>query len=178
MDIGGSRRATARSAVLVAVCLGAAWAEGPVRAARQDPPPAGGAPRQPTPSRQEINDRFVARLTAAIAGREQEPAGRVFKNIRFALFKKIPAVDLLDIMNGGYSKALGVDCTHCHVETDFASDQKPPKRVAREMAAMHRRINQTLARMKALDSLPEDRFINCGTCHRGTLRPQKRTLDR
>ena len=78
-------------------------------------------------------------------------------------------------MDGGYSKALGVDCTHCHVETDFASDDKPPKRVAREMAAMHRRINQALGRMKELDSLPEDRFINCGTCHRGTLHPQKRT---
>jgi Photosynthetic reaction centre cytochrome C subunit len=166
---------TARSALLVALCVGAAWAASPARAA-QDTRPAAGAAREPDPSRrQEINDRFVARLTADIAGREQEPAGRVFKNIRFALFKKIPAVDLLDIMNGGYSKALGVACTHCHVETDFASDEKPPKRVAREMAAMHRRINQALGRMQELDSLPEDRFINCGTCHRGTLHPQKRT---
>jgi Photosynthetic reaction centre cytochrome C subunit len=159
----------------VACCAGAAWAGGPVRAARQDTKPAAGAAREATPSRQEINDRFVARLTAGIAGREQEPAGRVFKNIRFELFKKIPAADLLDIMNGGYSKALGVDCTHCHVDTDFASDEKPPKRIAREMAAMHRRINQALGRMRTLDSPPEDRFINCGTCHRGTLHPQKRT---
>ena len=175
MDIQTVAPWTARSALVVALCVSAASAGSPVRAARQDTQPAAGAVREPTPSRQEINNRFVARLTAGIAGREQEPAGRVFKNIRFALFKKIPAADLLDIMNGGYSKALGVTCTHCHVETDFASDEKPPKRVAREMAAMHRRINQTLARMKALDSLPEDRFINCGTCHRGTLHPQKRT---
>jgi Photosynthetic reaction centre cytochrome C subunit len=166
---------TSRSALAVTLCAGAAWAGSPVRAAPQDTRPAAAAVRQETPSRQEINDRIVARLSAAIAGREQEPAGRVFKNIRFALFKNIPAADLLDIMNGGYSKALGVTCTHCHVETDFASDEKPPKRVAREMAAMHRRINQELGRMKTLDSLPEDRFINCGTCHRGTLHPQKRT---
>jgi Photosynthetic reaction centre cytochrome C subunit len=166
---------TARSAFIVALCAGTAWAGSSVRAARQATEPAARAAREPTPSRQEINDRFVARLTADIAGREHEPAGRVFKNIRFALFKKIPAADLLDIMNGGYSKALGVTCTHCHVETDFASDEKAPKRVAREMAAMHRRINQALGRMKELDSLPEDRFINCGTCHRGTLHPQKRT---
>ena len=77
-------------------------------------------------------------------------------------------------MNGGYSRALGVTCTHCHVETDFASDGKRSKRVAREMAAMHRRINGMLARIKTLDSEPEDRFTNCGTCHRGTLHPQKR----
>jgi hypothetical protein len=169
---------TTATSLLVAAFVGAAWAGSTVRA----PPPdtrasasrGNGAP-QPTPSRQEINDRYVAQVTAAIAGREQQPAGRVFKNIRFALFKKIPAVDLLDIMNSGYSKALGVDCTHCHVDTDFASDEKPPKRVAREMAAMHRGINQALGKMKALDSLPEDRYINCGTCHRGTLHPQKRT---
>ena len=28
--------------------------------------------------------------------------------------------DFLGIMNGGYAKALGVRCTHCHVEDDFA----------------------------------------------------------
>jgi hypothetical protein len=166
---------TVRRALLVVACAGAAWTAGPVRAARQDSPPAAGAPRDPAPSRQDINDRFVARLRAGIAGREQEPASRVFRNIRFVLFKRIPAGDLLDIMNGGYSQALGVDCTHCHVDTDFASDEKRPKRVAREMAAMHRRINQTLGSMKGLDSEPEDRYINCGTCHRGTLHPQKRT---
>jgi hypothetical protein len=78
---------------------------------------------------------------------------------------------MLDIMNGGYSRALGVRCTHCHVEQDFASDDKRPKRAAREMAAMHLTINQTLARMGNLESSPEDRFINCATCHRGQVDP-------
>ena len=123
--------------------------------------------------RQRINDEFVQRIKTSIAGREHEPAGKVFKNIRFALFKPTPAGDLLDIMNGGYSRALGVTCTHCHVETDFASDEKRPKRAARAMAGMHRAINQQLAKMQDLESDPEDRFINCATCHRGSLRPQR-----
>jgi hypothetical protein len=129
---------------------------------------------RPSPEeRQQINDKFVQRVMASIAGREQEPADRVFKNIRFPLFKRIPAGDLLDIMNGGYSRALGVTCTHCHIETDFSSDEKRPKRAARAMAKMHRAINQELARMRDLESDPEDRFVNCGTCHRGSTRPQK-----
>lgn len=123
--------------------------------------------------RQAINDRFVQRVKASIAGREGEPAERVFRNIRFELFKPIPAGDLLDIMNGGYARALGVTCTHCHVEHDFSSDEKRPKRAARAMAGMHRAINQELAKMTDLESDPEDRFINCGTCHRGSTRPQR-----
>jgi hypothetical protein len=106
-----------------------------------------------------------------IAGRENEPAGRVFKNIKLEWFKSVPARQLLDIMNGEYSRALGVRCTHCHVEQDFASDDKRPKRAARGMAAMHWTINQTLAKMGNLESSPEDRFINCATCHRGQVDP-------
>jgi len=76
-------------------------------------------------------------------------------------------------MNGGYSRALGVRCTHCHADQDFASDEKRPKRAAREMAAMHWNINQTLAGMQNLDSPAEDRFINCATCHRGQVDPHE-----
>ena len=74
-------------------------------------------------------------------------------------------------MNGGYARALGVRCTHCHDERDFSSDEKRPKRAAREMAAMRWTINRTLAKMKDLTSAPDDRFINCATCHRGKLDP-------
>jgi hypothetical protein len=134
------------------------------------------ATRHSPEERQRINDEFVQRLRSSIAGREREPASRVFKNIRFELFKTVPAADLLDIMSGGYSRALGVTCTHCHVETDFSSDEKRPKRAARAMAEMHRSINQALAKMDDLESDPEDRFVNCGTCHGGTLRPQRRSV--
>lgn len=74
-------------------------------------------------------------------------------------------------MNEGYSLALGVACTHCHVEQDFASDDKRPKRAAREMAVMHRMINEQLGKMESPKGKPEDRFINCAVCHRGAIDP-------
>jgi hypothetical protein len=122
---------------------------------------------------QEVNDRFVRQLTTRIGARENEPAHLVFKNIKLEWFKNTPAKQLLDIMDGGYAKALGVRCTHCHVADDFASDEKREKRAAREMAAMHWDINQRLVRMQNLESGPEERFINCATCHRGSTDPHK-----
>src|SRR5438067_7400390 len=40
-----------------------------------------------------------------------------------------------------YTQALGVMCTHCHVQGDFASDEKRQKNTARMMIAMARDIN-------------------------------------
>ena len=135
--------------------------------------PAGTAPRTSAePSTQEINDRFEQEIAERIVGRENEPAGKVFKNMRIEWLKTTPARQLLDIMNFGYARALGVRCTHCHVEHDFSSDDKRPKRAAREMATMHRTINQTLRKMKDLKSEPEERLINCATCHRGQTSPR------
>lgn len=120
-------------------------------------------------SNQEINDGFAQKISKQIAGREQEPAGKVFKNIH--IMTNTPAARFLLIMNLGYSRALGVTCTHCHVEEDFSSDDKRPKRAAREMAAMHRSINEQLAKMQNLETSPQGHFINCSTCHRGNVDP-------
>ena len=133
--------------------------------------PAVSAPPQQQPSIQDVNDGFVRDLSARIAGRESQPSRVVFTNIKLAWFKDVPAKQLLEIMDGGYAKALGVRCTHCHVADDFASDEKRPKRAAREMAAMHWDINQRLARMRNLTDAPTERFINCATCHRGKTDP-------
>jgi hypothetical protein len=120
---------------------------------------------------QAFNDRMVEQLRKKIAGKESRPASEVFENIQIELFKTVPAERLLGIMNRGYSRALGVKCTHCHMEDDFASDDMREKQAAREMAAMHKAINDQLAKMKHLEGTPEDRFINCSTCHRGKVDP-------
>src|SRR2546423_9146874 len=93
------------------------------------------------PPVQEINDQFAAKILKSIAGHETEPAEQVFMDIRIDRLKSAPAAQFITIMNQGYAKALGVACTHCHVESDFSSDKKRPKRAAREMAAMHTAIN-------------------------------------
>ena len=112
-------------------------------------------------------------MAERIAGHEFEPAKDVFKNIQIEWLKNIPAARLLTIMNAGYSRSLGVKCTHCHVEQDFSSDDKRPKRAAREMAVMHRMVNQQLAQMKNLETPPDDRSISCIACHRGTINPNR-----
>ena len=112
-----------------------------------------------------------------IAGRENDPAEQVFKNINIQWLKGVPAGTFLRIMNGGYSRALGVSCTHCHFESDFSIDDKRPKRAAREMAVMHRMINERLAQMQNLETPSSaNRAINCSTCHRGSVNP--RSTDR
>jgi hypothetical protein len=136
--------------------------------------PAAPTPRLPATAdhTQEVNGRYVKRQLELIAGREREPAGNVFKNIQLPLFKNTPAGVLIDIMNGGYSRALGVTCTYCHSAEDFASDSKREKRAAREMAIMHRMINEQLGKMQNVQGKPEERFINCATCHRGEIDPR------
>jgi hypothetical protein len=126
------------------------------------------AAAQPS-STQDINERFIRRLRADIAGREREPAGQVFKNVRY--LKDTPASTFLTIMNEGYSTALGVACTHCHLEDDFASDERRAKRAAREMQTMHRSVNDQLRTMQNLTRDADKRSISCIACHRGHISP-------
>ncbi len=107
-------------------------------------------------------------LRKKIAGRENEPAEAVFKNIQF--LKGVPAGRLLNVMKIGYSRSLGVNCTHCHVVDEWEKDDKPTKQTARDMAQMVRTINNDLLKnIKNLES--EKPVINCTTCHRGQTRP-------
>ena len=141
----------------------------PTQPPAQATPQAAATPATPLSPTQEINNRFVKQISESIAGKENLPAEQVFKNIQH--LKGVPAGRLLRIMNGGYSRALGVACTHCHMEQDFSSDDKRPKRAAREMALMHRSINEQLGKMQNLAPRPEGRAINCTTCHRGAVNP-------
>jgi len=118
---------------------------------------------------QEANDQIAKKVTDAIAGHENEPAEAVFKNIQS--LKGMPAGRLVRVMNMGYSRALGVTCMHCHAEADFSSDDKRPKRAAREMMAMNKAINEQLRGLKNLEGKPEEKFVSCSTCHRGQVDP-------
>jgi hypothetical protein len=110
----------------------------------------------------------LADLRKAIAGREDKPAGEVFKNIQ--MLKALPAARLLRVMELGYAKSLGVDCTHCHVPGQWEKEDKPTKQIARDMAAMVANINnEQLKKIKNLKSA--DPVINCTTCHRGQTKP-------
>jgi hypothetical protein len=62
-----------------------------------------------------------------------------------------------------FRTALGVQCTFCHVQGDFASDDNPKKETARMMLTMAREINAKFPDGK--------RHVTCYTCHRGMTEP-------
>jgi hypothetical protein len=123
----------------------------------------GGQEEKPFDQRQKLAD-----LMKQIAGRENQPAELVFKNIQ--MFKGIPSARLLRIMELGYSRSLGVNCTHCHVVDQWDKDDKPTKQIAREMAKMSQTINDEL--LKNIKNLKgPNSVVNCTTCHRGQTKP-------
>lgn len=110
----------------------------------------------------------LAKLREEIKGKEQEPAEAVFKNVQ--TLKGIRAGQLLGIMQGGFSRSLGVTCTHCHTPENWAADDKTKKQIARDMWVMSGKINGEL--LKNIANLKSERpTINCTTCHRGEVKP-------
>jgi photosynthetic reaction center cytochrome c subunit len=117
-------------------------------------------------------DRCHARRRHGLAGREQEPAESVFRNIK--VLKGVPAGRVVRIMQNGYARSLGVTCGHCHVGGQWASDTKPTKQVARDMHTMVMAINtQHIAKIPNLRG--ERPAVNCMTCHRGRAQPNTNT---
>src|SRR5579864_490010 len=113
----------------LAVCLFAGIAHGQ----QEKTLAAMGEPSTPQAIKQ-LNDEKTAKLSAQIAGREDQPAESVFKNIK--TLTGVPAGKLLKIMQIGYSRSLGVSCVHCHVPDQWEKDDKPAKQIARDMSKM------------------------------------------
>jgi tetratricopeptide (TPR) repeat protein len=90
----------------------------------------------------------------------------------------ISVAALVDTMKG-FTRALGVRCTYCHVgredqsldQYDFAADDKVPKQKARVMLRMVNAINT-----QHLTTLPSRRdpaiVVTCMTCHHGLAQPR------
>jgi photosynthetic reaction center cytochrome c subunit len=112
-------------------------------------------------------NEHVQALLKQIAGKEDQPAGAVFANVK--MMKDVPAGRFLRIMDTGFSRSLGVGCEHCHVEDAWDADDKRPKRAAREMMLLVRQINESLGKLEEIDT--SDATVNCTTCHRGFVKP-------
>ena len=76
--------------------------------------------------------------------------------------KVLPAENLQQTMQA-FRAGLGVMCTYCHVQGDFASDDNPKKETALMMIRMAMDINSKFADGK--------RHVSCYTCHRGAEEP-------
>ena len=95
------------------------------------------------------------------------PVEQVRRNIQ--VLRGLPNSQLFPLMNF-IRASLGVNsCAYCHVragdEWDWASDERPAKRTAREMMRMTMSINRNNS--PALGN----NFVTCYTCHRGQREP-------
>lgn len=93
----------------------------------------------------------------------EQTASVRFKNVQ--ILKDLPASQFLDAMRS-FSMSLGVDCEYCHVQNNFAADDKPAKGMARKMLTMAHSINDSTFGGKMV--------VRCYTCHRGQAEPQAR----
>jgi hypothetical protein len=87
-------------------------------------------------------------------------AGQHFKNVK--LLGDLPASRFLDTMSA-FSMSLGQRCDYCHMERDFASDDKKEKMTARHMIEMVHGINE--------QNFDGRSVIHCYTCHKGAEKP-------
>lgn len=151
---------------LTAVSRGAVVAQQPAPA--QQPPPAQQPAAIPAAAEPFDQAKAIADLKAAIAGKEELPAVEVFKNIK--QYKNATAGRLLRIMDYGFTRSLGVDCTHCHVAGRWDLEDKAAKQIARDMSVMVGILNNE--HLKKIPNLRSTNpSVNCTTCHRGQKRP-------
>lgn len=74
--------------------------------------------------------------------------------------------------------ALGVQCTYCHVQGDFANDDNPKKEVARNMFRMLKQITlnfpdsgNDFLKSRYLPFPEGKQYVTCYTCHQGSITP-------
>jgi len=154
----------------------ATQAPAPTRTTAAAPPAAGrgaptGGPRA-RPSRDSLTKLraiYVAQVMKQIAGRENEPAEQVFKNIQ--VLKGVSAGELVHKMDKEFGEALSWNCTNCHrlaPQGNFASDTSTDKKRARFMITMTNDLNHSqLPKLYPKDT-PQ---VTCATCHRGYNEP-------
>ena len=112
--------------------------------------------------------KALAELAKSIEGKEDQPAVDVFMNIK--QYKASRRAGFSGSWSFGFSRSLGVTCTHCHVPGEWESDEKGAKDTARAMSAMVSAINNDyLKNIATLNSANPS--VNCTTCHRGQKRP-------
>ena len=140
-------------------------------------PPAAGQPAvlggpRARPSRDSLTKLravYVAQVMKQIAGHENEPADKVFKNVQ--VLKDLTAEQLVHKMDKDFGEALSWNCTNCHrfaPQGNFASDTSTDKKRARFMITMQNEINQNqLPKLYPKDT-PK---VTCATCHRGYNEP-------
>jgi hypothetical protein len=119
----------------------------------------------------KVNDPAGAAALLAVAQDFEEhpmppqiaaaPSQQVFANV--LVLHQMTAKRFIGAMHG-MEKAIGGNCLSCHVEKQFASDEKDEKRTARKMLLMSQRLNTQFFHGRL--------GLSCYTCHRGEEHPE------
>ncbi len=112
--------------------------------------------------------KYMNEVMNSIKGKEKMRADSVFKNLKVIRGQSsISAEHLLLMMNWGWSKELGISCSHCHVIGKWESDSLETKNIARGMWEMRVQINkEILPKITGRDYTGNPK-VTCITCHRG-----------
>jgi len=117
-------------------------------------------------------------LAAPIAAQQRGPLPAP-KNLKVLT----PDVNILKVMQD-VNAALGVQCTYCHVQGDFAADQNPKKETARTMFAMLKQITlnfpdsgNDFLKSRYLPFPEGKQYVTCYTCHQGSITPASNLPD-
>jgi hypothetical protein len=116
---------------------------------------------------------FLAFIITGIAATSPPQDDDHYTNLK-VLPKKISTEEMESVMHF-IDKQLGVNCFYCHVpkknvfpkRMDFASDEKPEKKIAREMLKMAIKINKKYFGAKDIQQAYRTPKMWCKTCHRG-----------
>lgn len=119
---------------------------------------AASTPRAPQDTPDSVR---LERLRRSLEGHANDPAETFFKNV--SILKGRPASRLPGMMEA-LTGLIGVKCEFCHVEGDFASDDKPAKRTARAHFDMISRLNK--------EEFGGQNKVSCWTCHHGKPKPE------
>jgi hypothetical protein len=128
-----------------------------------------------------ITSLLLAVVVLASMTLQQQPQGQpepAPSNLK-VLPKKLTRNQVNKVMDE-WSSSLGVRCNYCHVrdeaarKTDYASDAKPEKEMARHMYKMMVTINKKYFKAGEKDSLGMVKLtsVNCNTCHNAKSKPE------
>lgn len=115
-------------------------------------------------------DKFTKQVLEMVKNNKEMYADSVFVNLQtFNGAQRLKVTHLLAVMNY-WSEALGVSCTHCHNTAMWESDEIPQKKIARDMYVLRQLTNEQVQYSVKNLHRPVVQ-INCGTCHRGSIKP-------
>lgn len=97
----------------------------------------------------------------------EELASARFKNLKVDALKNLPASEFINNMHY-FAWSLGKECTFCHVEHKFDSDDKKEKLTARKMVEMAVAIDE--------HNFEGHPVVRCFTCHEGHEHPLSHPL--